>query len=60
MKISCMCSYESREMFTEHQVEMMSAAITGAVEEVIVEQCSAVEKGMVELERTKNTEDDVQ
>lgn len=50
MKISCMCSYESRETFTEHQVEMMSAAITGAVEEVIVEQCSVIGREMVESE----------
>ena len=60
MKSNCVCSYESRETFTEYQIVEMSSAITNAVEEVIVEQCSAVEKGMVELERTKSTEDDVQ
>ena len=49
-----MCSYESRETFTEHQVEKMSAAITNAVDEVILEQCSVIESRIDEPERTRN------
>lgn len=60
MKNSCMCSFEGRETFTEHQIEEISAVITNAVEEIIIRQCTDIEKGKAEFEVMRNTEGNAQ